>query len=653
MSKKLIAIALAGIFVLSMGAPAKAVTIEELQTQITALIAQINALTAAQATGTVCFNTDLSQGMTSNDVKNLQIVLNKNASTRVALSGAGSSGSETTYFGSLTFAAVKNYQASKSIINTGYVGPLTRAALNASYCVALPTTTTTTVAPVTGLPAGCTSTAGFSPTTGVSCSSTVTAAIEGNLTVAQYPLPASNTVIVYGGDVNREIVAYRLRATNSDIRVKRFLLQFAIAADFPWRDLSTISIWDGTTLLKEVAVNATNFSETTFATTYTMTLDGLDVLVAKDTEKVLSVKASALAVPQYIGAMTVLIPANGVRGVDANGLNIYGPGGALGAVQFTTAAAQPPTITVTAATDNPVAGNFVGNLTAVTRVDLLKINVKAEGVSMTFKGGSINVITNTGNSAMSTVELYDGATLLAATATSTAAPATHALTTYTLVVPAGTTKVLTFKGVVPANTTAADQVSINLPATTGLTGVDSNGAARNNGATGGVVGAILTHYLIAPTFALNSASVLRSDSSTTTTNDVGDFAIGIKVTANGGDIFLPTAAHASHGAGLAIEGFLNVINPGTGTIGATTSYWSCDSVAIEDAVANVWRIPSGATSVCTVNLHALNTIAAGYYNVSIGNITWDTTAAGLITASGIDQNTGLTALKAPATSLGI
>ncbi|MFA5392423.1 MAG: peptidoglycan-binding domain-containing protein [Candidatus Paceibacterota bacterium] len=656
MSKKLIAIALAGVFALSIVAPVKAVTIEELQAQIAVLLAQITALSGSQATGTVCFNTDLSQGMTANDVKNLQIVLNKNSSTRVALSGAGSSGNETTYFGSLTFAAVKNFQASKSIINTGYVGPLTRAALNALYCVALPTTTTTTtLAPVTGLPAGCTSTAGFSPTTGVACSSTVTAAVEGALTVTQYPIPASNTVIVYGGDVNREITAYKIRATNSDIRVKRFLLQFAIAADFPWRDLSTISIWDGTTLLKEVAVNATNFSETTFATTYTMTLDGLDVLVAKDTEKVLSIKASALAVPQYIGAMTVLIPANGVRGVDTTGLNIYGPAGALAAVNFTTAAAQAPTVTVTAATDNPLAGNFIGSLTAVTRVDLMKLNVKAEGVAMTFKGGRINVITNTGNTAMSTVELYDGATLLSATATTTAAPAAHDLTTYTLVVPAGTTKVLTFKAVVPANTTAADQISIDLPATTGLTGVDANGTARNNGATGGVTGAILTHYLVAPTFALNSASVLRSNSTSGTVNDVGDFSIGVKVTANGGDIFLPTAAHTTHGAGLAAEGFLNNIVDGAGTVGATSSYWACDSVAIEDATAGnlVWRIPSGATSVCTVNLHAINTTAAGYYDVSIGAIIWGDTVTDLNVGTDIVQATGLTALKAPATNLGI
>ena len=80
MSKKLIAFALAGIFALSMVAPAKteAVTIDELNIQIADLLKQIADLRtqiAGTGTGVVCFNTDLSKGMTSDDVKNLQIKL--------------------------------------------------------------------------------------------------------------------------------------------------------------------------------------------------------------------------------------------------------------------------------------------------------------------------------------------------------------------------------------------------------------------------------------------------------------------------------------------------------------------------------------------------------------------------------------------------
>ncbi|HDQ16172.1 MAG TPA: hypothetical protein ENN45_03850 [Bacteroidetes bacterium] len=163
MNKKIIASVLAVAFAFSMVGSASAVTVEELQALYNDLLAKYELLLAqvGQPTGAaaVCFNTDLQKGMTSNDVKNLQIVLNKNVSTQVASSGAGSPGNETTYFGSLTFAAVKNFQTSKGIINTGYVGPLTRGALNALYCSPVPTTTTTTVPPIS------TTTTTITPTT--------------------------------------------------------------------------------------------------------------------------------------------------------------------------------------------------------------------------------------------------------------------------------------------------------------------------------------------------------------------------------------------------------------------------------------------------------------------------------------------------------
>ncbi|MGC8651321.1 MAG: peptidoglycan-binding domain-containing protein, partial [Minisyncoccia bacterium] len=144
MSKKLIAIALAGIFALSIVAPVKADTNSDYQAEIQALNAQIAALEAklgqqSQSTGMVCFNTNLKLGMKSDNVKNLQIKLGVTPASG--------------YFGPITLAAVKAFQSSNGIITTGYVGPLTRAALNAKYCVpptTVPQTTTTTVAPSYG-----------------------------------------------------------------------------------------------------------------------------------------------------------------------------------------------------------------------------------------------------------------------------------------------------------------------------------------------------------------------------------------------------------------------------------------------------------------------------------------------------------------------
>jgi peptidoglycan hydrolase-like protein with peptidoglycan-binding domain len=84
---------------------------------------------------TFTFQNNLAFGMTSIDVKYLQIVLNSNADTRIALTGAGSPGNETTKFGPATLVAVKKFQVKYGIANFGnagygLVGPATRAKLN-------------------------------------------------------------------------------------------------------------------------------------------------------------------------------------------------------------------------------------------------------------------------------------------------------------------------------------------------------------------------------------------------------------------------------------------------------------------------------------------------------------------------------------------
>lgn len=81
---------------------------------------------------------DLSLGAQGQDVLELQQLLNARPETQIAQSGPGSPGNETTFFGSLTHAAVVRYQNlyTQSILlplglfsGTGYVGASTRAHL--------------------------------------------------------------------------------------------------------------------------------------------------------------------------------------------------------------------------------------------------------------------------------------------------------------------------------------------------------------------------------------------------------------------------------------------------------------------------------------------------------------------------------------------
>jgi len=99
--------------------------IAELKRQIASLQLQL-AMMKTNQSNSYCtvFSGDLYYGMTSPEVKCLQQFLTNlgpNIYPEALVTG---------YFGPLTQAAVKRYQALQGIITTGYFGPLTRAAAN-------------------------------------------------------------------------------------------------------------------------------------------------------------------------------------------------------------------------------------------------------------------------------------------------------------------------------------------------------------------------------------------------------------------------------------------------------------------------------------------------------------------------------------------
>lgn len=214
------------------------------------------------------FTTNLKQGSTGADVKNLQMVLNTDPATQVSVSGAGSPGNETSYFGPATKAAVIKFQnkyASDILApvgltaGTGYVGASTRAKLNTMETTPVTTTgCTTAFDPMTGLPcsttgtvvtlpAGCTSTTGYSSTTGTKCDSgTTTTTTTGPVTVALAAIQPNQMVVVGQSGAKLADFVFSGNGTVTNMQLQRVGIS-------PDSVLANVYLYDGNTRITDAA----------------------------------------------------------------------------------------------------------------------------------------------------------------------------------------------------------------------------------------------------------------------------------------------------------------------------------------------------------------------------------------------------------------
>ena len=262
LTKKIITIVTSIICVAGLVGPgaANALTADELQAQITALLAQLTTLQSQLATlqgttptgTTTCtitsFTSNLAQGSTGDAVKCLQIVLNTAADTQVATTGAGSPGNESSYFGSLTKAAVVKFQVKYAAdiltplgltAGTGFVGSSTRAKLNTMLVGGEITTPTTPVA--------------------------------GGLSAAlSAGTPASTSIISYGSTAAKQaqvlipFVTVNFTAGTGDVKVTNIKFnRTGIASD---SSLAYTYLYDGSTKLTEggsISAKVLTFNDST------------------------------------------------------------------------------------------------------------------------------------------------------------------------------------------------------------------------------------------------------------------------------------------------------------------------------------------------------------------------------------------------------
>ncbi|MDD4409160.1 MAG: peptidoglycan-binding protein [Candidatus Pacebacteria bacterium] len=255
------------------------------------------------------FTMNLKLGTRNNEVKYLQEFLNSSSDTTVAVSGAGSTGNETTYFGPATQTAVKKFQTKYGITPVaGYWGAISRAKANellsqGTTVVVPPVTTPTDCSngaafdPATGKACtttstveGCAPGAAYSSTTGKPCSGNVTPTdtvvpTTGNLSVALAANnPAASTLIT--GQSVADLAHFTLaNGSTSEVKVTAIELQrLGVSAD---ATLANVYLFDGSTRITDAGTISSG--KVTFNST-----NGVIVIPA-NTSKTIAVKADIAA----------------------------------------------------------------------------------------------------------------------------------------------------------------------------------------------------------------------------------------------------------------------------------------------------------------------------------------------------------------------
>jgi hypothetical protein len=645
MSKKLIAIALAGLFVFSVGS-----------------------FKAFAADENVCVSIDLKYGMKDSQVSILQTQLKSDPTVYPE-------GLVTGYFGPLTLKAVKAFQAKYNIITTGYVGPLTRGKLTELYCPAttgLPEgcTSTTGFSPTTGhscaetvtypegctsttgfstttghpcsetvtLPAGCTSTTGFSPTTGQSCAGTTTTTVapsEGYFTFKQLASPA-NLTSAKKGTTNTAVLAFTLKANNSDISLKTIKLGFNVR---PWRYISKISLYEGSNLLKEVEAVSSAFEEVTVGSSYNLYLTGLDVPILKGETKTFTYKVDVPASPETTGTVTLTLASNAIRGVDTVGLNVYAAGETR---TFTTAAATTGALELSinsGATKDKV--ELISTTDTTEHVTLATFDLKAKYNDIHIT--EINNVTlvkhssNTLDKIILAAELWDGDTMLGSVTPGTNGTDAD-FTSLDIDIAKDATKTLTIKGSIAkidaAATKEGDYTNVTLDASAANI-VCEDSLYNPITATGSLTGKNVYFYTVAPVLTFVSSDIKLDEN--LTDNATGHITFTVK--ALGGPIYfyddstttkaITIAAIGSTGSAVAATGQI-VFSTGT-VIAAGTATTTINSTSVSQAYATT-----------TTNMDTGEEVA----NALAGKINADGTLSTLVIAATTTDNDGIINLTA-------
>ena len=564
---------------------AGAQTIEELQAQINALMAQLAALQGGSVQTSTTFTMDLTLGSRGSEVVALQQVLV--AQSYLVMPTGVAMG----YFGPLTQAAVAKWQAANGVSPAaGYWGPISRAkyaSMSGGGVV---------VAPTPGCPAG----ALFNSITGASCTAggvITTPGVEGTIAVSLSPSPANGTKM-YEGDSMKAVLGIKLEAKTSDIRVE---------------ESNEISI----------------------------TLTGMSFVVPKDTTKVLTVAVDAKSSwdsTYNTDTWTITVPADGVRGVDGAGVNEYGPSTALAARSFSTEddLIDSASLAISLNSNTPntqqviCASGTDGD--ECDNLEVAKIDFKAEKDNVTVtdfvldlvRGGTLTTATAT------TAYLYDGSTLVgsASLIMTTTAAGTYTFSDIDWTIPQDTTRTLSVQ---------FDIDDAALAAVTFVASTDANDTTAENSisdtvtATGSADGRTITIRNVGPELTLLSKPIVtngvpQSSATNLLSTSTLTAKFNVRVKALGADLYLGKVASTTD----ATQG--PAFND-TGTTNSFTLYKEGAASSVNNATSTSYTIPS--TCVDSTPAQTCTLAEGSSVDIEVTYLVPGRTAAGVVVTSGL------------------
>ncbi len=602
----------------------------------------------------------LKMGMTNSQVMSLQQTLNSNGFL-VSTTGAGSPGMETMYFGSKTDAAVKAFQASRSLSADGVVGINTGTALAAltggsvSYpagCTSTSGYSTTTGQPCNSqgnLPAGCTSTAGYSPTTGAACNgggggSNNGGSLDGTdgTINAITELTQYNDEEVGEGEEDVKIAGFEVETSNDgDVRIRSVRVEFDstgnTGSDRLEDYVDSVSIWMGD---DEVgSASADDFSESSDIYTATIQLSGAVVDSDDEVEFFIAVDGANNLDSGDIagGADSWTVDLLSVRYEDGSGVvtTFSGSGADFTAldvpiefVDFSTAADTE--LHFSTDSDSPEAGIVLVDEDAETdNVVLLKGTIEAEGdsdvnldelpVSFSPTGVDINLI------ATNLILILDGEEFTE-NVPSIAAAATGTVTFNDLDFDISAGDTIDFE--IRADINGTDDITTQgATITTNVNSTNRSHVEAENEQGDDLTDAEKTGTVTGEAQEFRSSGIsldlvstdAESSNDTGALNDTGTFTIKFKVTAVGDDVYLATTVAA---------GYTYVVDDsGSATTGGVSAVVVNNTDADFDSTGNMWLIEEGETE--TITLTVIRTAPpsdAGLYRVSLTGVLWDITA---------------------------